>query len=113
MGISSDKVLALGAKTKTVALAADNTAITLAADETVLLLSSDDTTAANRTFTLVASALVGHILTIIFTSGTSTTAQLADTSIQKLSAAWEPVQYGTLTLISDGTNWIETARAAN
>lgn len=112
MGITADSYFALPQKTKTVTLIADNTAVTMA-DEPILLLGSDDTTAANRTFTLVASAIVGYRLTIIFTTGSSTTAQLADTSIQKLSAAWEPVQYGTLSLVSDGTNWIEVSRSAN
>jgi hypothetical protein len=101
-----------GLKTSSVTLIADNTAVaTVGVD--VLLLGSDDTTAANRTFTLTASTVVGHELKIVFTTAASTTAQLADTGIQKLSAAWEPVQYGTLTLVSDGTNWIETGRAAN
>lgn len=112
MGVTADSYLALPLKSKTQTLIADNTAITLT-DEQLLLLASDDTTAANRTFTLVASSIVGHQLTIIFTSGTSTTAQLADTGIQKLSAAWEPLQYDTLSLISDGTNWIELGRADN
>jgi len=112
MGVTADSYLPLPLKSKTVILIADNTAVSVA-EERLLLLASDDTTAANRTFTLTASSIVGHELTIIFTSGTSTTAQLADTGIQKLSAAWEPLQFDTLSLISDGTNWIELGRADN
>lgn len=100
----------LGMLTKTVLLVADNTAIDVAGTR-LLLLSSDNTTAANRTFTLVGSTLVGHELTIIFTSAGSTTAQLADTGIQRLQADWEPVQYDSIELLSDGTNWVERARA--
>jgi hypothetical protein len=110
--IAADSVLAQPLKSLTATLIADNTAITLG-DATLLLLGSDDTTAANRTFTLVASSVVGHLVRIVFTTGTSTTAQLADTGIQKLSAAWEPLQFDTLCLVSDGTNWIELCRADN
>ncbi len=112
MGVTADAYFALPLKSKTVTLTADNTAVTMA-DERLLLLGSDDTTATNRTFTLTASSIVGHQLLIIFTTGSSTTAELADTGIQKLSAAWTPVQYGALSLVSDGTNWIETGRSAN
>ncbi len=101
----------LGMLTKTVLLTADNTAVDVR-NYRKLDLSSDNTTAANRTFTLVASPLVGHEITIVFTSGSSTTAQLADTGTQKLTGTWEPVQYDTITLLSDGTNWIEMARGS-
>lgn len=112
MSVSADSIYPLPLVSSTVTLIADNTAVTTT-NIRLLLLASDNTTAANRTFTLVASAVVGHLLSIVFTSGASTAAQLADTGIQKLSADWEPVQYGTLNLISDGTNWIELARSAN
>ena len=112
MGVSAMTAIPQGMTSSAVTLTADNTAVaTLGVS--LLLLGSDDTTAANRTFTLTASPVIGHTLLIVFTTGTSTTAQLADTSIQKLSAAWEPIQYGTLLLVSDGTNWIEVTRAAN
>lgn len=38
---------------------------------------------------------------------------IADTSIQKLTADAVLGQYDSLTIISDGTNWIELARANN
>lgn len=106
----------LGMNVRTVNLTADNQAVTVVTPNELyswLQVSSDDTTAANRTFTLAASALVGHTLLLSFVSGGATTAQLADTGAVKLSAAWEPVQYQTLTLVSDGTNWLETSRSAN
>lgn len=112
MGICADVEFGLPLSSKTVTLTADNTAVTTDSVR-LLLLGSDDTTAANRTFTLAASSIVGHMLNIIFTTGTSTTCQLADTGIQKITAAWEPIQYDTLTLISDGTNWIEVSRSDN
>lgn len=101
----------LGAVTKSVMLVADNTSIDVAGVG-LLLLSSDNTTAANRTFTLRGSNLVGHSLDITFVSAASTTAQLADTGIQKLLGAWEPVQYESISLVSDGTNWLECGRGA-
>lgn len=112
MGVTGDSYFGLPLKSQTVSLTADNQVITLT-DERLILLSSDNTTATNRTFTLVASSIVGNLVTIIFTSAGATTAEFADTSIQKLSAAWTPQQYDTLTLISDGTNWIEVARSDN
>ncbi len=112
MGVSSMTAIPQAQTALTVSLTADNTAVD-PNGYTLLLIGSDDTTAANRTFTLAANANVGAMLYCVFTTAGATTAQLADTGIQKLSAAWEPLQYGTLTLVSDGTNWIELARSAN
>jgi hypothetical protein len=96
---------------KQVTLTADNTAVPV--DKTAILyLGSDNTTAANRTFTLGLGGNLGQQLTIIFTTGSSTTAQLVDTGIQKLQGNWEPTQYEAMTLVWDGTNWIETGRGA-
>jgi hypothetical protein len=100
----------LAGLSKTVALIADNQAVT-ATGVGVILLTSDDATAANRTFTLTASALVGHTVTLIWND--TDQGEIADTGIQKLSAAWAPATTDTLTLISDGTNWIEVTRADN
>lgn len=100
----------LGMLTKVVLLVADNTQVDVTG-VSLLLLSSDNTTAANRTFTLVASSLVGHRLNILFTVGSSMKAQLADSGIQKLNGAWEPsAQYDMIELVSDGTNWVELSR---
>jgi len=101
----------LGATSTSVTLIADNTPLDMTGIG-LLLLGSNNTTAANRTFTLGVSKLVGHMLTITFTTGASTTAQLVNTGIQKLQADWEPTQYDSIQLISDGTNWLEAGRGA-
>lgn len=100
----------LGAVSAPYYLVADNTAVPTAG-LSLIQLSSDNTTATNRTFTLAASSLVGHMLYLEFTSGSSTTCELQNTGAQKLTANWTPVQYGTLLLMSDGTNWIEVSRS--
>jgi len=98
---------------KTVYLTADNTAVPIDL-ETLILIGSDNTTAANRTFTLGASTVgAGHVVTLIFNTGASTTCQLADSGTMQLTPAWEPVQYDTLTLMSDGTNWNELSRGTS
>jgi hypothetical protein len=78
----------------------------------VIQLSSDNATASNRTFTLSATgAIAGQIYVII---GPATNAcEIADTSIQKLSAAWTPGDTDTLTLLFDGTNFLELGRVDN
>ena len=53
----------------------------------------------------------GDLLVLINTS--NTTVNLADTGTQMLTAAAALGQYDSLTLWSDGTNWIELARADN
>lgn len=102
----------LGMISAQVLLTADNAVI----DPTgysLILVGSDNTTAANRTFTLLASGLVGHTLVLTLTSAGATTCQLADSGSVKLSAAWEPLQFDTLTLVSDGTFWLEACRSDN
>ncbi len=101
----------LGATRKQVMLNADNLQIDCSGWQYVEL-SSDDTTASNRTFTLVQSTLVGHLVYIVFVSGSSTACQLADSGTVKLSAAWEPSQYDSLLVMWNGSFWIEVARSA-
>src|SRR6476659_5974761 len=101
---------AFAALSKTVMLIADNTAVT-PENYSLIFIGSDNTTATNRTFTLAASAVgAGHHLTLQFNTGSSTTCELQDTGTMKLLTAWTPVQYDTLTLLFDGTNWNEIAR---
>lgn len=100
----------LGASRKQVMLVADDTQVDVAG-VSYLELSSDNTTAANRTFSLVQSQKLGQELMIVFISGSSTTCQLADSGTVKLSAAWEPSQYDALTLMWNGSFWIELARS--
>ncbi len=96
---------------KAVALTADNQAVSPVGTG-FIQLTSDNATATNRTFTLTASALVGHTITLESTDATNV-CEIADTSLQQLSATWTCAQYDTLTLISDGTRWIEVTRADN
>lgn len=96
---------------KAVALTADNQAVS-AVGTGFIQLTSDNATATNRTFTLTASPIVGHTVTLESTDGTNL-CEIADTGIQKLAGTWTCAQYDTLTLISDGTNWLEVTRADN
>ncbi len=94
-------------------LIADNQQVDVG-NRSILFLSSNNTTAGNRTFTLVGSKLVGHQLVVIFTSGASTTAQLANSGTCRLqNGAWEPSQYSSITLVSDGTYWYEQNRGTS
>jgi hypothetical protein len=101
----------LGNLRTNVMLSADNTVVNTSG-VSYLAISSDNTTAANRTFTLTSSTLEGQILYLVFEAGSSYTCQLADSGNVKLSAAWEPLQYDSLTLMWDKTAaaWIELAR---
>jgi hypothetical protein len=103
--------VALSQASTAVALAGDNQAVTPGA-ASVIQLSSDDATATNRTFTLSATdAITGQIYVIIAPAANA--CEIADTGIQVLSAAWSPNASDTLTLLFNGTNFIELARSAN
>lgn len=95
----------------TTALTADNQAVTPGANR-ILQLTSDNATATNRTFTLSATGAITG-MTYILIGPASNQCELADTGIQKLSATWTPGPTDTLTLLFDGTNFIELARADN
>jgi hypothetical protein len=103
---------AFAAVSKTVLLTADNQAVAIDI-ETLLLIGSDNTTATNRTFTITGSTVgAGHQLRLIFNTAGSTKAQLVDTGTMKLNGDWLPGAVGdTLTLVADGTNWVEVSRA--
>lgn len=101
----------LGKTRKQVMLNADNLQINVAG-VSYLELSSDSTTATDRTFIIVQSTLVGHELEIVFVSGSSTTAQLADSGTVKLVSAWLPSQYDSLSLMWNGSYWIEMGRSS-
>jgi len=102
----------LGALPTYVMLTADNQVVNTQ-NVAYLGLSSDNTTAANRTFTLTDSTLQGQMLTIVFESGSSTSAQLADSGNCALNGAWEPTQYHSLMLCWDdfAGKWIEVGRS--
>ena len=100
-----------GKLVSTTQLLADNQSIVLSAGQGVLYLTSDNTTATNRTFTISNGDNEGQRLTIILTSATANACELANTGNVKLSAGWTPAtQYSNISLIFDGTNWIETSR---
>lgn len=100
----------------TVSLTADNQAI-VTANISYISLSSNNATASNRDFVLNQSTVAGQILVLEWT-GTNA-GQMIDDVAQggggntRLSANWVPTQYDTLTLISNGTDWIEIARSTN
>lgn len=103
--------VALSQASTTAALIGDDQAVTPGAN-TVIQLTSDNATDTNRTFTLSATgAITGQIYIII--GPASNACEIADTGIQKLSATWSPAASDTLTLLFDGTNFIELARSNN
>lgn len=104
---------ALGMLPMEVSLVADNTALAEIAPYQLLKITSDNTTAANRTFTIPNGAIVGQQLLLTLISAGATTCQLADSGNVALSAAWEPTQDDTLSLVWQGSKWIEVARADN
>lgn len=98
---------------KKVAITADDTSIVVG-KESMIELTSNSASASARTFTLSNSPLgAGHELFLYFASGSSYTAQLADSGTMKLISVWEPLQYDWLHLISDGTNWNEVGRGGS
>lgn len=95
----------------TTALTADNQAVTPGSNNRIQL-SSDNATATNRTFTLSATgAITGQIYILIGPAANA--CEIAATGIQKLSATWTPSAVDSLTLLFDGTNFIELARSNN
>lgn len=117
---TADRTITLPDATGTVTLAQSSTAVSLTADNqavtpgtaTRIQLSSDNATATNRTFTLDATgAITGQLYVII--APASNGCEIAATGIQKLSATWSPGAYDSLTLLFDGTNFIELARSNN
>lgn len=104
----------LGTTSQTITLIADNQVIN-PAGQAMINLESDNTTATNRTFTILGSTLEGQVLTFVFTSGSSTAADLQDTGNVLLTAAWQPTQGQSLTLIWNArlSKWVELARALN
>jgi hypothetical protein len=107
------------------AMAAAETAVTLTADNqsvstsarSYIRLQSDNGTAGNRTFVLTQGSYTGQLLAIEWV-GTNA-GELVDDSAQsvagnhRLLATWTPTQYDTLSLIFNGTDWIERGRSAN
>ncbi len=105
----------LGNVSQTMTLTADNQVINPSGYWSMINLESDSTTASQRTFTILGSTLDGQALILMFTSGSSTTAELADSGNCLLSAAWTPTQGDVLTLVWNSrlAKWVETARVDN
>lgn len=102
----------LGSLPMYVTLTADNTVINVMGPPvSVVYLQSDNTTPTLRTFTIVDSTIIGHVLNIVFESGASTSAQLVDGGNCALNGDWEPVQYQSITLQWDGSAWVELNRS--
>lgn len=117
---TADRTITLPDASGTVRVAQASTAVSLTADDqavtpgsaNVIQLSSDNATATNRTFTLSATgAITGAIY--IFVGPATNQCEIAATGIQKLSATWSPTTSDTLTLLFDGTNFLELARSNN
>lgn len=97
-------------------LTADDQSIAVAG-EGYVLIDSDDATASNRTFAIGVGAEAGQRIILQFAPSAGGACELRDdTSITggaiRLTADWTPANYGTLSLVFDGTDWIETGRTA-
>ena len=69
-------------------------------------------TSADGVFTAnVAAGVAGRLL--VLWNVANTTITISDTGTIMLSAVWAGTQYDTLTLLSDGTNWLEISRSTN
>lgn len=101
----------LGNTSKLESLTADNQLIQVAGYG-LIQLASDSSTAASRTFTLAGPGVAGQELTLEFISAASNTCQLANSGNVKLSDPWEPLQYDSLSLVNDGTYWVEVGRTS-
>lgn len=94
-----------------VAVTGDNQAVT-PGTSTFITFTSDDATGTNRTITLSATgATVGERYTLV--APATNALEMADSGTAVLSAAWSPNANDTLTLIFDGTNFLEVSRSAN
>lgn len=105
--------LALGSAS--VSLAADNQSVSTLA-VSYIRLDSNNGTAGNRTFVLNQGA-TGQQL-IIEWVGTNA-GELVDDSAQtgagnhRLNGTWTPTQYDVLSLVFNGTDWVERSRSTN
>lgn len=97
-------------------LTADDQSISVAG-KSYVLIDSDNATASNRTFAISAGDEAGHRVVLQFAPSGAYACELRDdTAITggaiRLTADWEPADYGTLSLIYDGADWIEMGRTA-
>lgn len=97
-------------------LTADNQSVSTT-NKVLLSVSSDDGTAGNRTFVISSGQDAGQTVTIEWV-GTNAGELIDDASATgggniRLSGTWTPTQYDTLSLVWNGTDWIERGRSAN
>lgn len=95
----------------TVAVTGDNQSV-VPGSQNFIIFTSNDATAANRTITLSATGAVPGAIYVLVGPATNQL-ELADSGTAKLTAAWSPGPDDTLTLIFDGTSFLEIGRAAN
>lgn len=81
-----------------------------------IALSSDNVTAGNRTMVLKSGAAGQRLL--LEWLGTNAGELIDDSALSdvgnvRLSADWTPTQYDTLSLVFNGTDWLEVSRSTN
>jgi hypothetical protein len=96
---------------QSVSLTADDTAITVTRN--FIEVSSDSGTATDRTFTLATTNMQAGVPVTISWSGANAGEIVSGATNMKLSATWTPDEDDTLSLVFDGTDWLETSRSAN
>ena len=114
LGLDVDGGLAIQDSGTIVDITADNQAVTIG-NRSYLRLSSNNGTNTNRSFTISNGLRSGQILILEWTHATNE-GELQDAGNVRLVNAW-PANNNqlndTLTLIFNGTNWVEISRSAN
>jgi fibronectin-binding autotransporter adhesin len=94
--------------------------VTIAAQTALTVTNGDAFTVTGTYQPIVAAEAVTPTLTggdagqiVVLTNVGTDVITIADDGTTMLSADWAGGQYDTLTLISDGTNWLELARSNN
>jgi hypothetical protein len=103
-----------------VSLTADDTSVS-ADGRSFISLSSDNATKTSRTFAIsTTNAIEGQTLTLIWVDPANCgggsdpcLGEVADSGNMALSTGWDPTGKDTLSLIFDGTDWVETGRSTN
>lgn len=84
-----------------------------ATNTTYIKVGSTGLAGTSITFTL-GNGVAGQMLVLQFVSGgNDVPITLANSGNVRLVAAWTPLRNGTLSLICDGTNWVEVSRSSN
>jgi len=79
-------------------------------EQTFIRLDSDSSSPNSRTFTLTDGEYLGHLIIIEIVNGS---AELPETGNTKIQGTWRPNAFDAITLIWDGTYWVQTSRASN